>query len=77
MQLMHKRKSFEGQLFLLYVLVYAAGRFGLEYLRGDESRGHLFGGLLSHSQLISLLLMAAVSGFWFYRARQVRKAGSA
>ena len=72
MQVLHKRKRFEGQLFLLYVLVYAAGRFGLEYLRGDESRGYLFGGLLSHSQLISLLLIAAVTAFWMYRSRQVR-----
>jgi len=77
MQFMQKRKSFEGQLFLLYVLVYAAGRFGLEYLRGDESRGYLFGGLLSHSQLISLLLITAVLTFWIYRKRQVQKAAGA
>ncbi len=36
-------------------------RFGLEYLRGDAARGTLFGGALSTSQFIALILLASVA----------------
>ena len=47
----------KGRLFCLYLLVYSAGRFFLEFLRGDDLRGIFFG--LSTSQWISLPLFAA------------------
>lgn len=50
-------KRLKGKLFLLYLLVYPVGRFFLEFFRGDEYRGFIFG--LSTSQVISLLLFAA------------------
>lgn len=49
------RKQFNGQVFLIYCLLYAAGRFVTEFFRGDE-RGYLFNGLVSHSQAIALIL---------------------
>jgi phosphatidylglycerol:prolipoprotein diacylglycerol transferase len=49
----HPRKRFDGQVFLLSVVLYAALRFALEILRRDD-RGGLFG--LSTSQLIGLVL---------------------
>ena len=49
-----KRKRFDGQVFLLYLIIYAAGRSLLELLRGDEERGFIIDNYLSHSQFISL-----------------------
>lgn len=61
---LNKRKQFEGQLFLLYILMYALGRSVVEEFRGDEARGFVFGGLLSHSQLIAIVMTAAVVLVW-------------
>lgn len=58
------RKQFHGQLFLLYLMLYAAGRFVLEYFRGDGSRGFVIENYLSNSQLIALALFVAAA--WFY-----------
>jgi phosphatidylglycerol:prolipoprotein diacylglycerol transferase len=45
-------------IFWLYVLTYAVLRFIIEFFRGDF-RGEVLGGLLSTSQLISILASAA------------------
>jgi phosphatidylglycerol:prolipoprotein diacylglycerol transferase len=52
----HPRKRYDGQVFLSFVTLYAAGRFVLEFWRRDD-RGELLG--LSTSQLVGLLLVAA------------------
>jgi phosphatidylglycerol:prolipoprotein diacylglycerol transferase len=49
----HPRKRYDGQVFLAFVMLYAAARFALEVLRQDD-RGEVFG--LSTSQLIGVLL---------------------
>lgn len=41
----------------LYLILYSAGRFLIEFLRGDASRGFI--GVLSTSQFISLFIFAA------------------
>jgi len=66
---LHKRKAFHGQLFLLYVLIYAVGRFLTEYLRGDEERGYIFGGALSYSQFIAILVFA-LALFVYFRLKR-------
>ncbi|MGH7441558.1 MAG: prolipoprotein diacylglyceryl transferase, partial [bacterium] len=53
-----RRKSFAGQVFWLYVLLYSVWRFGIEFLRGDSERGILFSAALSPSQWISLVTAA-------------------
>src|SRR6478735_12136059 len=53
---LHGRKRYGGQVFLAFTALYAAVRFGLEFLRRDD-RGELLG--LSTSQLIGVLLMIA------------------
>ncbi|MBI5417326.1 prolipoprotein diacylglyceryl transferase [Candidatus Poribacteria bacterium] len=45
-----KKRKFHGQIFLLYVMLYAVARSFVETLRGDEERG--FMGYLSTSQWI-------------------------
>lgn len=59
-----KRKQFAGQLFLLYLAMYAIGRSAVEMYRGDEARGFVFGGILSHSQLIAVIILLLASWFW-------------
>jgi phosphatidylglycerol---prolipoprotein diacylglyceryl transferase len=55
----HGRKRYDGQVFLAFLGLYAALRFGLEFLRADD-RGALLG--LSTSQLIGLGLVALAVG---------------
>jgi phosphatidylglycerol:prolipoprotein diacylglycerol transferase len=50
-------RKFFGQLFLLYLILYAVGRSVLELFRGDTSRGFIIPDVLSHSQLIALVIV--------------------
>ncbi len=61
------RKLREGRVFAAYLVVYGVARFFIEYLRGDPGRGEVFGGLLSGTQLISLLLVAGGGLLWLRR----------
>jgi len=47
--------KFKNKLLYLYLLIYSAGRFFIEYLRGDTSGG--IGFFLSTSQIISILII--------------------
>ncbi|MDL5047150.1 prolipoprotein diacylglyceryl transferase [Oscillatoria amoena NRMC-F 0135] len=58
------RKQFYGQLFLLYLMLYATGRFVLEYFRGDSSRGYIIEGYISNSQAVALAILGC--SLWFY-----------
>ena len=66
------RRIFYGQLFLLYIILYAIGRSTLEIYRGDSKRGFIIDDLLSHSQLIAIILIAAVL-YFYYRWREKNK----
>ena len=59
-----KQRSFDGQLFLLYLMLYAIGRSFLEFLRGDSGRGFVGDGLLSNSQVIVLLIIP-IAGYYY------------
>lgn len=64
--LMFKRhKRFEGQLFMIYLMLYAVGRGVIEIFRGDLRRGFIIEDILSHSQLISLAIIAFA--LWMYK----------
>lgn len=52
---LRKFQSFKGQLFWTYIFLYSALRFVVEFFRGDEARGYLFGGI-SVSQGISVIM---------------------
>lgn len=66
---MKKRRIFYGQLFLTYLLLYAAGRFVLEFFRGDTARGFLMDSRVSHSQFIALCVAFIVAMVYFRWAR--------
>ena len=57
---MRSKKQFHGQLFLLYLMLYAIGRFGLEYFRGDQARGFVIDNYISNSQFIALCILVVV-----------------
>ncbi|SEM37326.1 Prolipoprotein diacylglyceryl transferase [Syntrophus gentianae] len=59
------RKTFDGQIFLIYLMAYGAGRGVIEFFRGDDQRGFLFGNIISTSQFISILIIAIAAYFYF------------
>ncbi|MFT5954596.1 MAG: phosphatidylglycerol:prolipoprotein diacylglycerol transferase [Cyclobacteriaceae bacterium] len=61
-----RHKRFEGQLFFIYVILYSIGRSIVEIYRGDLRRGFIIEDILSHSQFIALLLIAATLGAYRY-----------
>lgn len=50
-------RRFDGQLFALYLIFYAILRFIIEFFRGDVARGVYFGGMISTSQIIAILIV--------------------
>lgn len=63
-----KRKAFEGEIFLIGVLMYSLSSFVIEFLRADlrvlyEIRGTIF----SQNQIISLGLFLAATVLYIYR----------
>ena len=64
-----RRKRFDGEVILAYTLLYAIARFVLEFFRGDADRGFIFGGLLSTSQFIAVILGPAAIALWLIRRR--------
>ncbi|MEM6523996.1 MAG: prolipoprotein diacylglyceryl transferase [Bacteroidota bacterium] len=66
-----KRKVFHGQLFLLYLILYAIGRSVIEIFRGDVSRGYIIEGYISHSQFISVIVL--ISSLYFYNQFRKRR----
>jgi phosphatidylglycerol---prolipoprotein diacylglyceryl transferase len=60
-----KKRRFYGQLFLSYLMLYAVGRFALEFFRGDLARGFVVKGYISHSQFIALCVLGVVVFVYF------------
>ncbi|MBK5257246.1 MAG: prolipoprotein diacylglyceryl transferase [Vicinamibacteria bacterium] len=52
-----RNRKFHGQVLSVYLLSYAVLRFTLEFFRGDVARGTVFGGALSTSQFIAILVV--------------------
>ena len=57
---------------LAYVSLYAAARFVIEFFRGDAARGFVFGGVLSTSQFIAILMLLSAVLLFPYLARKQR-----
>lgn len=70
---LHKHKKFDGQIIILYMVLYPLIRFTIEFFRADP-RGDLFGITsltgLSTSQFISLLVAIGAAIFLFVRLRR-------
>jgi phosphatidylglycerol---prolipoprotein diacylglyceryl transferase len=66
----YRHKKRDGEIFLIYLTLYAVARFFLEFLRGDEDRGFVFNHLLSTSQFVAILAILVAIGLWVYLRRQ-------
>lgn len=64
-----KRKKFEGQVIGSYLFIYGVARYFLEFIRDDPDRGSLFGGAMTGTQFISILLVVAGGLLWLRRSR--------
>jgi phosphatidylglycerol---prolipoprotein diacylglyceryl transferase len=62
--ILKRRKKFDGQIFLIYLIAYACGRALIEMYRGDIARGFVIEDIISNSQFISLLMV--VVAIYFY-----------
>jgi phosphatidylglycerol:prolipoprotein diacylglycerol transferase len=65
-----RRKKFDGQIFGTYLLLYGIARYFLEFLRGDPDRGSVFGGLMTATQLLSILMVIAGGLLWMRMPRR-------
>ena len=63
-----KRKKFDGQVFALFMILYGIERYFIEYLRGDPGRGEVFGGAMSGTQLISIILVISGGLIWWFKS---------
>lgn len=61
LQIINKRKKFEGQILAFYLIIYSVIRFVIEFFRGDP-RGNV--SFLSFSQFVSLILF--IFGIFLY-----------
>jgi phosphatidylglycerol---prolipoprotein diacylglyceryl transferase len=59
-----KHKKFDGQQFILYLIIYASGRSVLETFRGDLERGFVIKEWISNSQFISAIVIAVAIYFY-------------
>lgn len=66
----YRRGRRDGSAFATWVAMYAVGRFTIEFLRGDASRGHYLG--LSTAQFISIGLLLIVGISTLLHARSER-----
>jgi phosphatidylglycerol:prolipoprotein diacylglycerol transferase len=63
-----KRKKFDGQVIGAYLFLYGFARYFLEFLRDDPGRGEVFGGAMTGTQFISILLVIAGGVLWLRRS---------
>lgn len=72
---LYSRRRFDGEIFLLYFVIYPAGRFAFEFLRGDQYSCFLG---LTLFQVVSMVIIAAALAAYFLMLHgRGRKAGKA
>jgi prolipoprotein diacylglyceryltransferase len=69
-----------------FMVLYGTERYFIEFLRGDPGRGEVFNGLMTGTQLISILLVIGGGVIWWLKsgksstqqsALSIQKTGSA
>ncbi len=63
-----RRRRFDGQIFLAYLIAYGVMRFNVEFLRGDADRGIYLG--LATSQWLSILSIALGVVGWVWLSKR-------
>ena len=73
---LRKRKSYQGQVFWVYIILYSTMRFIVDFFRGDqicETRGYFFQ-ILTLTQVLSLVLfLSALYMLWTMRRKKATK----
>jgi len=64
-----RRRSFPGQVFAAYLMLYAVARFIIEFYRGDPRGDFYWGGALSFPQVVSVALFVLAGLFALYQRR--------
>ncbi len=64
-----RHKKFEGQVIGLYMILYGIARYFIEFFRGDPGSGEVFGGFMTGTQLIALLMVVAGGVLWVVRVK--------
>src|SRR5580765_7704285 len=72
LQWAYRRKTFDGEVFWLYILLYSITRGIIEIWRGDLVRGFVIPGILSTSQFIGILMALGSLAMLFYLSRRSR-----
>ena len=62
------RKKFDGQVWGSFMILYGVERYFIEFLRGDPGRGEVFGGIMTGTQLISILLVVGGGLIWWLKS---------
>ncbi|MCD4751261.1 MAG: prolipoprotein diacylglyceryl transferase [Thermoanaerobaculales bacterium] len=73
LEFLYRRRPAPGRVFATYLLLYGPTRFLLEFTRGDPARGFVFGGLLSTSQLISIVMILVGGALHLWISRRSRE----
>ncbi|MBO5485845.1 MAG: prolipoprotein diacylglyceryl transferase [Eubacterium sp.] len=73
MLLRTKRKAFDGEIFLIYIVGYGVGRCWIEGLRTDQLQ--IGGTGIAVSQVLSALLAVGGIAYWIYRMVKIKKEG--
>lgn len=66
-----KRKKFDGELFVIYLVGYGIGRTWIEGLRTDQLQIGDSG--IAVSQVLSMILVAGGILWWIYKRRKIRR----
>jgi phosphatidylglycerol:prolipoprotein diacylglycerol transferase len=61
------RKKWDGHVFGTYAFLYGIARFFIEFYRWDDQRGSLFGGLMSTTQFVAMLMVVLGGYLWTRR----------
>lgn len=67
---LRKYKSFDGLLFLAYLLIYSVLRFTVEFFRGDINRGYIIEGFSIAQGISILIFLCAVTGILILRQKR-------
>jgi len=65
-----KKKKFDGQVMLLYLILYSIVRIMLEFFRGDLTRKFPLGHWVSDAQILSFSFIAIAVIIWLIRSRR-------
>ena len=71
MLLYTKKKKFDGEIFLIYLIGYGLGRAWIEGLRTDQLQIGTTG--IAVSQVFSAVLVVVGVVVWIYRMRRLKK----